>query len=69
MPAPTGRRDVFFVADKAHSTPIYDRNALSPGNRIEGPAVIDQLDATTVLYPGDSLRVDEAFNLLIEVRT
>ena len=69
VPAPTGRRDVFFVADKAHSTPIYDRNALSPGNRIEGPAVIDQLDATTVLYPGDSLRVDEAFNLLIEVRT
>ena len=69
LPAPVGRRDVYFVADQAHSTPIYSRNAFSPGNRIEGPAVIDQLDATTVLYPGDTLRVDEAFNLLIEVRT
>ncbi len=64
---PVGRRDVYFVADASESTPIFDRATLSPGLRIHGPAVIDQLDATTVLYPGDTLAVDEAFNLVIEV--
>jgi hypothetical protein len=32
-----------------------------------GPAVIEQLDATSLLYPGDRLRVDDGFNLLIEI--
>jgi len=38
-----------------------------PGMRITGPAVIDQLDSTTLVYPGDTARVDGARNLIIEL--
>jgi N-methylhydantoinase A/oxoprolinase/acetone carboxylase beta subunit len=39
------------------------------GHSLTGPAVIEQLDATTLVYPGDRLTVDAAFNLLIETAT
>ncbi len=66
-PAPSGMRAVYFAADTALQTPIYQRAALKPGHTIQGPAVIEQLDATTLLYPDDTLSVDAAFNLRIEV--
>ncbi|ETX00804.1 MAG: N-methylhydantoinase [Candidatus Entotheonella factor] len=66
-PVPSSQRAVYFAADTALQTPVYQRADLQPGHRIEGPAVIEQLDATTLLYPGDALRVDAAFNLRIEV--
>ena len=47
-------------------TPVYRRDALP--ERIEGPAVIEQLDCTTVLEPGNIARVDPLGNLLVEVR-
>ncbi|MEC8163346.1 MAG: hypothetical protein VX079_02120 [Pseudomonadota bacterium] len=40
-----------------------------PGHRIEGPAVVEQLDTTVLIYPGDTARVDEALNLIIELST
>jgi N-methylhydantoinase A len=46
----------------------HDREELRPGQRIEGPAVIDQFDSTTVLPPESSATVDDYANLLIEVR-
>ncbi len=66
-PAPMGTRAVYFAADTALQTPVYQRAAFKPGHAIRGPAVIEQLDATTLLYPGDALEVDAAFNLRIEV--
>ena len=48
-------------------TPIYDRAALSAGTEIVGPAIIEQLDATTLVHPGDTARVDDALNILITV--
>jgi len=45
------------------------RGVLQPGNRISGPAIIDQLDTTTLIYPGDTARVDGARNLIIELAT
>ncbi len=66
-PVPSDRRAVYFTADTALTTPVYQRPALVPGHTLQGPAVIEQLDATTLLYPGDVLRVDTAFNLRIEV--
>jgi N-methylhydantoinase A len=48
-------------------SPIYDRAALAPGHRLTGPAVIEQLDSTTLLFPDDRLRVDDNLNLLIQV--
>jgi len=67
-PAPVETRDVWFGADAAAATPVYDRATLLPGHRLEGPAVIDQLDATTVVFPGDRVRVDGHLNLIVELR-
>jgi N-methylhydantoinase A len=66
-PEPVEHRPVWFDADASRRTPVYDRAALAPGHRLEGPAIIEQFDATTVLHPGDVLTVDVAQNLLIEV--
>jgi N-methylhydantoinase A len=66
-PTPIDRREVYFNADQAVATPVFARASLPPGHSLSGPAVIDQLDATTLLYPGDTLRVDRVHNLCIEV--
>jgi N-methylhydantoinase A len=66
-PEPTARRPVFFEPDASVETPIYDRAALSTGTKIVGPAIIEQLDATTLVHPGDIARVDAALNILITV--
>ncbi|MSP67257.1 MAG: hydantoinase/oxoprolinase family protein [Alphaproteobacteria bacterium] len=68
-PAPVSNRPVYFDADTAVSAAIYDRRALAPGHQVSGPAVIEQLDATTLVYPGDKLVVDDALNLILEVTT
>jgi N-methylhydantoinase A len=48
-------------------TPTYARDALRAGNRIEGPALIEEHASTTVVLPGDRLRVDEFGNLMLEI--
>jgi len=62
------RRPVWFAAEAPFETPVYERDSLQPGHRITGPAVIEQLDATTLLFPEDSLRVDGVGNLIVEIR-
>jgi N-methylhydantoinase A len=47
--------------------PVYDRARLRPGNRLRGPAVVEQMDSTTVILPGDAARVDPYRNLVLEV--
>ncbi|KON31184.1 hypothetical protein AC482_01635 [miscellaneous Crenarchaeota group-15 archaeon DG-45] len=46
-------------------TPVYDREALGEGWRLEGPAVVEQYDATTVVYPGWDAAVDRFGNLVL----
>jgi N-methylhydantoinase A len=60
-------RMVWFLPDQAQDTPIYDRSLLMPGDTIQGPAVIEQLDATTLLFPGDRATVDPYLNLNVEL--
>jgi N-methylhydantoinase A len=48
-------------------TPVYQREWLPIGAEIEGPAIFNQMDTTTVSAPGDRIRVDELANLVIEV--
>ena len=48
-------------------TPVYWRSDFYAGNEIEGPAVIAEAIATTLLAPSDRLRVDGLGNLLIDV--
>jgi len=64
---PAGFRLIYFAAGKPVRTPVYDRVSLIKGQKITGPAIIQQLDSTTVLSPGDRLCVDAAKNLLIEI--
>lgn len=67
--ARTGSRPVWMrEAGGFTDTPIYDRAALRPGNEISGPAIIDQLDTTTVVPPGMTARVDPHLTLILERR-
>ena len=64
------RRRVLFAlgADRvAGDTPFYDRTQLRAGNVIAGPAVIEQLDSTTVLPPGAAARVHGDGTIVIDV--
>ncbi|MBV9786211.1 MAG: hydantoinase/oxoprolinase family protein [Acidisphaera sp.] len=65
-PRPRSTREVYF-AGGWHATPIYGRESLSPGAMLNGPAIVEQMDATTVLDPGTDLRVDAIGNLVISV--
>jgi len=64
---PASRRKVWFEADKAEDAPVYDRATLMPGDMIAGPAVIEQLDSTTLLFPDDRATVDPYFNLIVGI--
>ncbi len=50
---------------KTIDCPVYQREALDVGLTVEGPAVLDQFDCTTVLCPGQVARVDEWKNLIV----
>lgn len=56
-----------YLAGKYHDAHIYDRTRLRPGDTIDGPAVIEQLDSTTVVWQGQSARVDAYRNLIVQV--
>ena len=60
-------RPIDTVSPSAVKTPAYARDGLKAGNRIAGPALIEEHASTTVLFPHDRLRVDEFGNLQIEV--
>ncbi|MFM7343304.1 MAG: hydantoinase/oxoprolinase family protein [Betaproteobacteria bacterium] len=61
------RRAVYFPAGGWLETPVYDRQQLRADNRISGPALIEEHATTTVLQPGDQLRVDAWGNLCIDL--
>jgi N-methylhydantoinase A len=65
--AQVGERRVWF-ADGWHQTPIYAREKVPLDATFEGPAILEQLDCTTVVEPGDRVSQDELANLLISVR-
>jgi N-methylhydantoinase A/oxoprolinase/acetone carboxylase beta subunit len=52
---------------KRISTPIYDREALTPGKKYSGPAIVTEYSATTAIPPGMSFHLDRASNLLFDV--
>jgi N-methylhydantoinase A len=66
--AARGTRPVYFAEAGGYvETPTYDRSKLSAGNRITGPALIEEHASTTVVHPGDSVEVDAFGNLLIDI--
>jgi N-methylhydantoinase A len=64
--AQAGSRRVWF-AEGWMETPVYRREALPPGGRFAGPAVVEQLDATTVIEPGDTVEIDPLGNLVVTI--
>jgi N-methylhydantoinase A len=62
-----GERPVYFEERGGFvSTPVYDRDHLEPGNRIAGPAVVEERITTVVVHPGWTVRVDELENIVME---
>jgi N-methylhydantoinase A len=65
---PTAVRPVYFEEIGGYEpTPIYLRSALAQDQEVVGPAIVEQPDTTTVIYPGQRLRVDRTGNLVITV--
>ena len=63
-----GRRPIWLPeAGGSVDCPIYDRARLRAGNRFAGPAVVEQMDATTLVLPGMTARVESYLNLILEV--
>ena len=62
----TGTRRVWFPTGWAE-TPIYDRERLPVGARFEGPAIVHQIDTTSVVEPGNRASLDAIGNLILEV--
>ena len=58
---------MYFEQRGWQMTPVYQRAALLAGNLIKGPALIEEHASTTVLQPGDTLRVEQYGNLDIAV--
>ena len=64
--AKMGEREVYFDRQSGMTaTPVFDRALLSPGHEVAGPAIVEQLDSTTVIYPGQRAVVDDYRNLVI----
>jgi len=62
-------RDVFFEKYNNYvKCPIFIREKLHFGNQISGPAVIEQYDSTTVIYPDWKAKVDKFGNILLKIR-
>jgi N-methylhydantoinase A len=62
---PYSHADVRFEGAPS-ATPFYRREALTPGSTVRGPAIVTQLDTTTLIAPGWAASVDAAGNLLLE---
>lgn len=64
-PVAPERRDVYFGSQGWVDTPVFDRDALAAGTKFEGPAIINQLDSTTVVPPATHAEIDEWLNIRI----
>jgi N-methylhydantoinase A len=62
-----GKRAVYFGGHGFIDARTFARDRLTAGNRIKGPALIEEHASTTVLMPGDALEVDRFGNLCIAV--
>jgi N-methylhydantoinase A len=59
-------RPVLFEEHGWIDTNVYNRNKLSPNAVMEGPVIVEEQSASTVVYPGQTVTVDAYGNLIIE---
>lgn len=67
-PQPKSRRRVWFKETGGVETPAYWRLDLGAGEKISGPAVIEQFDSTTVVPPGFSAEIDSWLNIILRAK-
>ena len=69
-PTPIGTREVYYAERGGFvASPIYWRDDLTAGFTLEGPALVEEAFALTLLMPGQRLRVDDWGNLVIRTRS
>ena len=62
------RRPVYFhEAGQFVDCPVFERARLQAGNRFDGPAIVEQMDSTTLVPPGTSVEVDASGNLIMTI--
>ncbi|WML31216.1 hydantoinase/oxoprolinase family protein [Neobacillus sp. OS1-32] len=59
-------RPVYFEEQGWMDTKVYHRHLLGKDCKVSGPAIVEETSASTVLYPGQTLSVDEYGNLIID---
>ena len=64
QPKPSGSRAVYF-GGRPLATPIYQRDVLESGQRVPGPAIVEQLDSTVVVTPSFAAECDPYGNLIM----
>ena len=64
--APVEERTATFEGTD-HATPVYRRDDLTAGTTFDGPALVEGVESTTVVHPGQAVRVDNLGNLVVEV--
>jgi N-methylhydantoinase A len=62
-----GEREVYFDGHGFRKAKVYDRYALRPGVRIDGPAVVEERESSCSIGPEGSFTVDRHFNLVIDI--
>lgn len=62
------RRPVYWREEgKRVDTPVWRRSSLPVGFRTAGPAIVEQMDSTTLVPPGVSMQVDRYLNLILDI--
>ena len=64
---PRAKRRAYFSGMDPHEVPVWRREDLVSGLRLEGPAVVEEKTSTIVIYPGQRAEVDEYLNIEISV--
>ena len=61
-----GQRPVYFAESEGFvDCPVYDRYALGAGAVVQGPAIVEEIDSTTVVHPQYQVRVDEVGQMVL----
>lgn len=58
-----------FMSGDFHDVAIYDRYKLRPGHTFAGPAIVEQQDTTTLVWPGQDCEIDGYSNLIIHTQS
>lgn len=61
-------RPAYFRGEGYVEVPVYDAERLRPGQRLSGPAIVEAVDTTAVVHPGQEVEVDPYLNLVISAR-